>query len=87
MSRTCRSCEAEIDWAFSVLTGARMPVDHGSAGLAGGSLAVWRTDDGKLWCRALRKGEEPGEGERLGTAHWTTCPSAMNHRNGRNGND
>lgn len=86
MSRTCRSCEAEIDWAVSVTTGARMPVDHGSAGLAGGNLAVWRTDDGVLWCRGLKKDEDPGPGEKRGTPHWSSCPKAMNYKRD-NGND
>lgn len=72
-----------IDWAESVRTGAAMPVDHNSAGVLGGTLAVWRDGD-RLLCRAMKKGDELQPGERLGTAHWGTCPSAMNHRRGRN---
>lgn len=76
----CKTCRAEIDWAATVQTGAMMPVDHDSAGAEGGTLAVWRTDDGKLWCRALRKGEQPGGTEKRGTAHWSTCPTREEHR-------
>lgn len=77
---TCRSCGKEIDWTVMSATGKAMPVDHDSAGKAGGTLAVWRTDDCKLWCRALKKGEQPEGREKLATAHWSTCPNAKDHK-------
>lgn len=71
----CRSesCGARIDWATSVPADgeqpARMPVDHWSAGDPAGNLAVWRDGGGRLRFRALRRGEEPGPGEKRGVCH------------------
>jgi hypothetical protein len=66
-------------WATTVPGGKQMPVDVGSAGKAGGNLAVWRQAD-KLMCRVLKKGEAPLSSEWLGTNHWTTCKRAEDHR-------
>jgi hypothetical protein len=73
-----QGCETFIDWA-ETREGARMPVDHDSAGKPGGNLAVWR-DRGRLLCRDLRPGEEPAAGEKWGVNHWGTCVNAEEHR-------
>jgi len=77
----CKSagCGQRIAWARTVPGGRAMPVNAGSAGDPDGTLAVWR-QDGKLLCRVLKKGEEPGQGQWRGVAHWTTCAKAAEHR-------
>jgi hypothetical protein len=75
----CKTCGTEIDWATTASTGAMMPVDHDSAGRESGTLAVWRAE-GKLQCRVLRKDEKPEGIEKRGTAHWSTCPQAGEHK-------
>jgi hypothetical protein len=70
---TCgeKSCAKPIDLAVVMPGGmSRMPVDP--APDPAGNLAVWLDGD-LLCCRVLRKGEEPGPGEKRGMPHWATC--------------
>jgi hypothetical protein len=48
-------------------------VERGSAGAAGGLLAVRELDDGFLACRGLADGEQPAEGEWRGREHTGEC--------------
>jgi len=77
----CKSpqCLAEIAWAVTMPGGRPMPVNSGSAGDPAGTLAVWRAN-GRLECRTLGQGEQPGEGEWRGVAHWSTCPASKSHK-------
>jgi hypothetical protein len=82
MTKSCgrEGCEELIDWAETP-TKKEMPVNHGSADVEGGDLAVWRDPDhGDLRCRVLKRGEELGEGEHLGTNHWRTCKNPPNRK-------
>lgn len=80
MAAECRrdGCQEEIDWATTPKD-KQMPVNHSSAGVEGGDLAVWRDGQhGDLRCRVLKKGEQIGPGEILGTNHWRTCKNPPN---------
>ena len=68
-------CGAQIAWARTVPGGKPMPVNRGSANDPAGNLAVWK-QDGKLWCRVLKAGEDPAEGQFRGVCHWATCVKA-----------
>lgn len=81
MSATCSSCQKEIDWARTE-AGRMTPVDRDSAGQPGGNLGVWR-EDGELRCRVLTADKPLREGEKLGLAHWASCPRAKAHRTNR----
>jgi hypothetical protein len=74
-------CGIMLDFARTA-AGKRMPVDRDSAGNPGGNLAVWR-QGGRLMCRVLRKGEDPGLGETWGTAHFVTCKNPERFRRPR----
>lgn len=77
---SCRSCQAEIDWAVTDPGRKAMPVDHGSADDPAGNLAVWRDGEGTLRCRVLRKGEDPAAGQLRGQSHWASCPQSAEHK-------
>lgn len=85
MSARCKSCGKELDWAVIVKdgeAGGLMPVNRDSAGVPGGNLAVWRKGD-DLFCRALKRGEEPAGEEKWGMSHYADCPNAAAHRKRR----
>jgi hypothetical protein len=71
----CRSCHHPIDWAVNVEGLKPNPVNHDSAGDPKGNLEVWRSGDGLLRYRYLKKGEEPAPGRRRGISHFATCPN------------
>jgi hypothetical protein len=96
MPEMCRSCHAEIDWAYmdpgyvkpgeEHLKGNRPkanPVNHDSVDDPDGNLAVWRDGDGVLRYRYLRNGDVPAPGEHRGISHFATCPESARWRRPR----
>jgi hypothetical protein len=67
MTDRCRSCQALIEWAFTV-KGARIPLDIGSQPAANILL-----DEAGVAVVV-----PPGQGTR--TSHFATCPNADQHR-------
>lgn len=66
---TCRSCEAPIEWAYTV-KGARIPLDIVDD--------EPRTDANIVLDDGIARVVRPGLGER--TSHFATCPGAEQHR-------
>lgn len=75
----CTSCHKLIIFAKSLKTGKPMPIDQGSAGQPGGNMAVWYIGR-ELVCRVLTADQPLREGEKMGLAHWASCPRAKAHR-------
>ncbi|WP_020393477.1 hypothetical protein [Kribbella catacumbae] len=69
---TCDLCGAEILWARSTKTGKPMPLDPEPC--ADGNLAIYRDHTGRINARPLKAGEKPEHIEKLGKAHFATCP-------------
>lgn len=70
--KTCRSCNAEIEWAISHATGRPMPVDakptpNGNLVVIGGVARAFTDDDARVH-RERR------------TSHFATCPDAQKWR-------
>lgn len=80
LSATCGSCDAAIVWAL-LPSGKRMPLDATPA--PDGNIAARRDANGDLHARVLKAGDEPADGERRGTSHFSTCPNAAAHRRKR----
>lgn len=86
MAELCRSCHAEIDWAYSVNADAEKekgnPINHDSVDDPNGNLAVWRDSQRVLRYRYLRKGEllRTSPKEHRGISHFATCPNAKEWR-------
>ena len=72
MSATCRSCGAEIFWAFTE-AGKKMPID--AKPVPGGVFFVTRRADGEYVCHAK---DAPGFVRY--SSHFATCPDAQKHR-------
>lgn len=75
----CRSCDAPMLWA-STPAGKLMPLD--AEPVEHGNVAAHRDEDGNLWARALRVGEEPLEHEARYVTHFSSCPNGSLHRRG-----
>jgi len=74
----CRSCRAPIHWAE--INGKRHPVDRAID--AGGNIILWKSPDGSLHGRVLKKGEPAPEGHPTRKSHFATCVNAKQHRRG-----
>lgn len=80
MSARCKSCGAEITWAFTH-AGKRMPVDaKPTEGEPGGNVTLMTMDDGRLIATVHGKPEDIKPSFERYTAHFVTCPNAARHR-------
>lgn len=82
----CDSCSAPIWWATSDKDPEpgerpkRNPIDHATVGDPKGNLATWRDEHGVLRYHYLKKGEEPGPGQKRAVSHYASCPQAAEWR-------
>lgn len=75
----CSSCGAPITWALT-LNGKRMPVDAQPNPAGSFFLATMRGANGSTYIVAVHAGEQPLEGPRRYSSHFSTCPNAAEHR-------
>lgn len=90
MAEECRSCRAEIDWAYKPEpeddgTVKSNPINRDSADDPAGNLIIWRDGHGVLRFRYRRKGDNPdrAKGEHTGISHFATCPERDKWRKGK----
>lgn len=70
----CRSCRAEIIWAWTV-NGKRIPLDAEPAERPSGIFRLERNDDQPAAPLAVSAAGEP-----VYISHFVTCPNASQHR-------
>lgn len=73
----CRSCDAEIEWAFTE-NDKRMPLDVPARD--GGNLVVVSRRASEYGMTPIVRYVKAGEGDRV--SHFATCPNASQHRSG-----
>lgn len=74
---TCRSCDAEIEWARTE-HGKSIPLDVGTR--ADGNIRVVSRVATERGMAPLIRYVGRGEGDRV--SHFATCPNATEHRKG-----
>lgn len=73
---TCRSCDAEIEWAQTEKGNKKMPLDADP--VDGGNLVVISHVAGEFGMVPVVRYVKKGEGRRV--SHFATCPNRDEHR-------